>query len=307
MPLPWNCENASSGLLKRERLEPAGAITHLDTPRRLAVLAPAFPPRSPTSPSRSPALPRRSHSKMASPLRPRTPLPRKSAWMSASWRKSARRKVNTWPPRSRAKAAPPPRFWPRLFPKKSPRSTGRRTCTGASAEKCSSARCAGWSRCWMSRSCRWSCSASPPARLRADTGSSAARPVTIVEAQRLRRSLARRESARRRRARAGHPQSTGCGDAHHPRRPLAGRQAAAGDRRESDGVSLRHSRQLRSGVSRTARGSAGHGDARSPEIFCDRRRKRETSAALSGRAQHGRRFRRIDPPRQRARAARPLQ
>jgi len=35
------------GLLKRERLEPAGAITHLDTPRRLAVLAPSIPAAQP--------------------------------------------------------------------------------------------------------------------------------------------------------------------------------------------------------------------------------------------------------------------
>jgi len=36
-----------NGLLKRERLEPAGAITHLDTPRRLAVLAPGIPAAQP--------------------------------------------------------------------------------------------------------------------------------------------------------------------------------------------------------------------------------------------------------------------
>ena len=36
-----------NGLLKRERLEPAGAITHLDTPRRLAVLAPGIPTAQP--------------------------------------------------------------------------------------------------------------------------------------------------------------------------------------------------------------------------------------------------------------------
>jgi len=36
-----------NGLLKRERLEPDGAITHLDTPRRLAVLAPGIPATQP--------------------------------------------------------------------------------------------------------------------------------------------------------------------------------------------------------------------------------------------------------------------
>ena len=36
-----------NGLLKRERLEPAGAITALDTPRRLALLAPGIPAAQP--------------------------------------------------------------------------------------------------------------------------------------------------------------------------------------------------------------------------------------------------------------------
>jgi glycyl-tRNA synthetase beta chain len=36
-----------NGLLKREHLEPVGAITHLDTPRRLAVLAPGIPAAQP--------------------------------------------------------------------------------------------------------------------------------------------------------------------------------------------------------------------------------------------------------------------
>ncbi len=36
-----------SALLQRERLEPAGAISHLDTPRRLAVIAPGIPASQP--------------------------------------------------------------------------------------------------------------------------------------------------------------------------------------------------------------------------------------------------------------------
>jgi len=36
-----------SALLQRERLEPAGAISHLDTPRRLAVLASGLPASQP--------------------------------------------------------------------------------------------------------------------------------------------------------------------------------------------------------------------------------------------------------------------
>ena len=36
-----------NALLQRERLEPAGAISHLDTPRRLAVLASGIPASQP--------------------------------------------------------------------------------------------------------------------------------------------------------------------------------------------------------------------------------------------------------------------
>ena len=36
-----------STLLQRERLEPSGSITHLDTPRRLAVLASGIPAAQP--------------------------------------------------------------------------------------------------------------------------------------------------------------------------------------------------------------------------------------------------------------------
>jgi len=39
-------------LLQRERLAPSRAISHLDTPRRLAVLASGIPHRSLTLPSR---------------------------------------------------------------------------------------------------------------------------------------------------------------------------------------------------------------------------------------------------------------
>jgi glycyl-tRNA synthetase beta chain len=55
-----------------------------------------------------------------------------------------------------------------------------------------------------------------------------------LQAQRLCRSPARREGSGRGRARAGDPQSARRGDAHHPRRALARRQAAGRDRRQSD-------------------------------------------------------------------------
>src|SRR5260370_206683 len=108
------------------------------------------------------ARPRRSHIRTGSRHRQRIRLPRKSASMSASWRKSALRRVNIWRLRLRGKAATPPKFWPRLSPKKSLRSTGPRICTGDGAGKCSFVRCAGWWQCSMSRSSGWNCSASEP-------------------------------------------------------------------------------------------------------------------------------------------------
>jgi len=62
-----------TALLQRERLEPAGAISHFDTPRRLAVLAVAFPPPNPISLSGSMDPPPRLLIKMASPRRRRMP------------------------------------------------------------------------------------------------------------------------------------------------------------------------------------------------------------------------------------------
>ena len=112
---------------------------------------------------------------------------------------------------------------------------------------------------------------------------------------------------RRRGARAAHSQGARRRDANHSRRALARRQAAAGHRRQPHRVSLGHSRQLRSRISRASRGSAGHGDARSPEVFRAGRCRRQAAAALPGGAEYRRRSRRTDPARQRARAARPLQ
>ena len=47
MPRRWSCGNASPKLLERERLAAAGAISYLDTPRRLAVLASGIPAAQP--------------------------------------------------------------------------------------------------------------------------------------------------------------------------------------------------------------------------------------------------------------------
>jgi glycyl-tRNA synthetase beta chain len=106
-----------SALLQRERLAPAGAIAHLDTPRRLAVLASGIPASQPdlteqvNGPSAQVAY------KDGQPTPAAHAFAKKVGVDVASWRKSALPRVNTWPPRSRAKAAPPRRFWPRLFPK----------------------------------------------------------------------------------------------------------------------------------------------------------------------------------------------
>ncbi len=132
---------------------------------------------------------------MVYPRQPRMRSPRKSAWMSASCKKSALLKGNTWRLRLRGKAAPPPRFLPRLFPTKSPRFTGRRICTGGSAGKFLFVRCAGWWRCSMSRLCRWNCLASARAELRADIASLVAgRSPSPSPAPMLKRCAARRFS-----------------------------------------------------------------------------------------------------------------
>ena len=72
-------------------------------------------------------------------------------------------------------------------------------------------------------------------------------------------------------------------DAHDSRRTLARRQSPARYGRESDRVSFGDSGQFRSAVPRAAGRSAGHGDARSPEIFRGGRCRRQTGCRISWR------------------------
>ena len=158
-------------LLDRERLLPASALTlsrYASPPGGAGGGYSCRPAGCHRASDR--AVGRTLPSKMASPLRQRMPSPKRPAWMFPSWNESQLRRANISPRRSRRKDAPPPRFWPSLCPKKSLRSTGPRTCTGASRASASCARCAGWWRCSMARSFRWSLTEFAPATSRADTG-----------------------------------------------------------------------------------------------------------------------------------------
>ena len=157
-------------LLDRERLLPAGALTYLDTPRRLAVLAANIPAAQPdvteqvTGPSVSVAY------KDGQPTPAAHAFAKKAGVDVSQLQRSHNcRRANICRRRSRRKDAPPPRFWPRLCPKRSRRSTGPRICTGASRASASCVRCAGWWRCSMPRSSRWSSTAFAPGTSRAAT------------------------------------------------------------------------------------------------------------------------------------------
>ena len=78
------------------------------------------------------------------------------------------RRASTLSATVRRRAAPPLKFWPRRCPKRSPRSTGRRICTGASPANASCARCAGWWPCSTAKSSRSSSTEFAPATSRAD-------------------------------------------------------------------------------------------------------------------------------------------
>ena len=80
-----------------------------------------------------------------------------------------------------------------------------------------------------------------------------------------------------RRARASHSQGPRCCHAHRSRRALARRQVAARHGRQSHRISFGDSRQLRSRISHAAGRSAGHGDARPPEVFRARRCRRQAA------------------------------
>ena len=80
---------------------PRAARRYLDTPRRLAVLAPGIPAAQPdvdeqvTGPAVECRIQRR-----CSPHRPRMRLQRRLAWMFPSWKAALLRRANTWPRKS---------------------------------------------------------------------------------------------------------------------------------------------------------------------------------------------------------------
>ena len=161
-------------LLQRERLEPAGAISHLDTPRRLAVFASGIPASQPditeqvNGPSAQVAY------KDGQPTRAAHAFAKKVGVDVAKLEKVSTPKGEYLAATVTRKGRTAAEILAETLPKEISRCIGRRICTGASAENCSFVQCAGWWRCSTSRSSRWNCSASPRARPPVDTVSSAA-------------------------------------------------------------------------------------------------------------------------------------
>ena len=254
----------------------------------------------------------RSPTRMASPPRPPTPSPArlespvdalekittpKGEYLAATVQKKGRTALRH-SRRSRS-------------PRKSPASTGPRTCTGAaSPPSASSAPCAGWSRC--------STSEVVPLEFAGITAGRTSEGHRILSAGPGRRSHRPADYASDA-ARRFSDRSAAAEREHRIRKALdAATRTIPGARWREDKslldtvvnlteVPFGDSRQLRSRVPRAARRSAGHRHARSPEVLRGRGRRRQAAAALPRRAQHRRRSRRPHPPRQRARAARPLQ
>ena len=261
-------------LLDRERLWAGNSDVYLDTPRRLAVLASRFLPRRPTSSSKLPGLQSNVAFKDGQPT-PAAHAFAKKAGVDVSQLERAqlqgripRGKV-TRKGRSRGgdsgRALPKEIasiYWPKNMYWRKPTSA-------------SCARCAGWWRCWTRRSSRWSLMESGQATSRADTAfwpmvqSQSRGQGPLIEALRAGQGLGRE------RTRESDSQSPRRCDSHHSRRTLARRQVAARHGRQSHRISVGDSGRLRSGISGVAGRSVGHGDARSSEIFCDRRCARQ--------------------------------
>ena len=120
-----------SALLQRERLEPSGAIAHLDTPRRLAVLASGVPAAQPdvTEQVNGPS------AQVA--FKDGQPTPAAHAFAKKVGRRRRQLEKVTTPKgeylfaKVTKKAARPPRFLPRSS-QRNLQFIGLRTCTGAS-------------------------------------------------------------------------------------------------------------------------------------------------------------------------------
>ncbi len=189
---------------------------------------------------------------------------------STRWRRSRRRRANISPRRYRRRAAPRPRFSPSRCRRKSPEFTGRRTCTGAASRRSAScARCAGWCRCSTAKSCRWSSPAFAP--------SSTSEGHRILSSGAL--AIRRPAELRRRRWPRARWSPAAAEREQRIRKALdAATRTIPGARWREDKslldtvVNLTEfpsvdPGQLRSRVSRACRRSAGHGDARPPEVL----------------------------------------
>ena len=277
-------------LLERERLLPAGALTYLDTPRRLAVLAANIPAAQPdvieqvTGPSVERGFQRRpAHSGRAC-LRQES---RRGCFAVAA-RHHPEGRV---PVRARHEEGAHRR-----------RDSGRGAAQGnrlhllaqehvlaQARASASCARCAGWWRCSMARSFRWSSMAFAPETSRADIEFWPTGRSQFPGPAPLCRGAGEGQGPRPRAAGKADSQGSRRCDSHHSRRALARRQVAARHGGQSDRMAVGDSGQLRSGISGVAGRSSGHGDARSSEIFCGRGFPGQPFAAFSGGAEHRRR------------------
>ena len=140
-----SCAKKLTTLLQRERLEPSGAISHLDTPRRLAVLASGIPASQPdmteqvTGPSAQIAY------KEGQPTPAAHAFAKKVGVDVAKLEKVSTPKGEYLSATVTRKGRTAAEILAETASQRNlVRSTGRRICTGASAEKCSCVPCAGW-------------------------------------------------------------------------------------------------------------------------------------------------------------------
>ncbi len=179
-----------------------------------------------------------------------------------SWNESPRRRANTSRRRSRRKAAPRPKFWPKSLPKEIASIYWPKNMYWRKPSE------------RFVRPVRWLVAMLDAEVIplefdgvRAGNQSRGHRiladgPVRIpragapyIEALQSAKVLSRE------RTRETDSQNSRRRDPHHSRRALARRQVAARYRGQPDRMAFGDSGQLRSGISGTARGSSGHGDA----------------------------------------------
>ena len=229
-------------LLQRERLEPAGAISHLDTPRRLAVLASGIPASQPDITEQVNGPSAQIAYKDGQPTPAAHAFAKKvgvdvgklekvstpkgeylAATVTRKGRTAAEILAETLPKEISTL------YWPKnMYWRKRGETFVRpvRWLVAMLDEQVVPLELFGIAR-------RQDFSRTPYHQAAAGRDSP-------LQAQCLRRSPARREGSRCGRARAGDPQSARRRDSHHSRSALARRQAARRHRRQSDRISLRH-------------------------------------------------------------------